>query len=194
MDQVPFHRIGKCGLEQRVDFVDRGAGQQPLLLLFGQGLLYAVDVLPAGGLGKGGIELLDVVGSQFLHLAIADIGHDKVLHHRYRLRVGLGGPLVFGGLDRDLLVQHFLYRHGIGDEECAVQQFLFDRDLLLLRLLFGLETFPSLAGFAGMVFVLVTDGVGISALHNRCHRLPPSDRCKPVVEALLVHPDAGADA
>ena len=25
--QVPFHRIGKCGLEQRVDFVDRGAGQ-----------------------------------------------------------------------------------------------------------------------------------------------------------------------
>ena len=27
VNQVPFHRIGKCGLEQRVDFVDRGAGQ-----------------------------------------------------------------------------------------------------------------------------------------------------------------------
>ena len=64
----------------------------------------------------------------------------------------------------------------------------------LLRLLFGLETLPSLASFAGMVFVLVTDGVGISALHDRCHRLPPSDRRKPVVETLLVHPDAGADA
>ena len=101
---------------------------------------------------------------------------------------------MFGGLDRDPLVQHFLYRHGVGNEERAVQQFFFDRDLSLLRLLLGLETFPSLAGLAGMVFVLVTDGVGISALHNRCHRLPPSDRCKPVVEALLVHPDAGADA
>lgn len=90
VDEVPLHRIGKCGLEQRVDFVDRGAGQQPLFLFVGQGLLYAMDVLPAGGLGKGSIELLNVVGSQLLHLAIADIGHDKVLHHRYRLRVGLG--------------------------------------------------------------------------------------------------------
>ena len=35
VDEVPLHRIGKCGLEQRVDFVDRGAGQQPLLLLVG---------------------------------------------------------------------------------------------------------------------------------------------------------------
>ena len=170
VDQVPFHRIGKGGFQQGVDFVDGGAGQQPLLLLIGQGLLYAVDILPTRGLGKGGIELLDVIGAQFLHLAIADIGHDKVLHHRHRLRVGLGGPLVFGGLDWDPLVQHFLHRHGIGDEECAVQQFFFDRDLSLLRLLLGLETFPSLAGLAGMAFVLVTDGVGISALHNRCHR------------------------
>ena len=54
---------------------------------------------------------------------------------------------MFGGLDRDPLVQHFLYRHGIGDEECAVQQFFLDRDLSLLRLLPGLETLPALAGF-----------------------------------------------
>ena len=101
---------------------------------------------------------------------------------------------MLGGLDRDPFVQHLLHRHGVGDEERAVQQFFLDRDLSLLRLLPGLETFPSLAGFAGMVFVLVTDGVGISALHNRCHRLPPSDRRKPVVEALLVYPDTGADA
>ena len=105
VDQVPFHCIGEGGFQQGVDFVNGGAGQQPLLLLIGQGLLYAVDILPTRGLGKGGIELLDVVGSQLLHLAIADIGHDKVLHHRYRLRVGLGGPLVFGGLDRDPFVQ-----------------------------------------------------------------------------------------
>ena len=113
VNQVPFHRIGEGGFQQGVNFVDGGAGQQPLLLLIGQGLLYAVDVLPAGGLGEGSIELL---------------------------------------------------------EERAIQQFFLDRDLSLLRLLFGFETFPSLARFAGMVFVLVTDGVGISALHDRCHR------------------------
>ena len=141
-----------------MDFVNRGAGQQPLLLLFGQGLLYAVDVLPAGSLGKGSIELLDVVGSQFLHLPFPDIRHDKILHHRHRLGVGLGRPFVFGGLDRDPFVQHLLHRHGVGDKECAVQQFFLDRDLPLLRLLPGLETLPSLAGFAGMVFVLITDG------------------------------------
>ena len=194
VNQVPFHRIGKGGFQQGVDFVDGGAGQQPLLLFVGQGLLYAVDVLPAGSLGKGSIELLNVVGAQLLHFPFPDIRHDKVLHHRHGLGVGLGGPLVLCGLDRDPFVQHLLHRHGVGDEECAVQQFFLDRDLSLLRLLPGLETFPSLAGLAGTVFVLVTDGVGISALHNRCHRLPPSDRCKPVVEALLVHPDAGADA
>ena len=63
-------------------------------------------------MGKGGIELLDVVGAQFLHLAIADIGDDKVLHHCHGLGVGLGGPFVLGGLDGNPLVQHFLYRHG----------------------------------------------------------------------------------
>ena len=194
VNQVPFHRIGKGGFQQGVDFVDGGAGQQPLLLFVGQGLLYAVDVLPAGSLGKGSIELLNVVGAQLLHYPFPDIRHDKVLHHRHGLGVGLGGPLVLCGLDRDPFVQHLLHRHGVGDKECAVQQFFLDRDLSLLRLLLGLETFPSLAGLAGMVFVLVTDGVGISALHDRCHRLPPSDRRKPVVETLLVYPNAGTDA
>ena len=194
MDQVPFHRIGKGGFQQGVDFVNRGAGQQPLLPLFGQGLLYAVDVLPAGSLGKGSIELLDVVGSQLLHFPLPDIRHDKVLHHRHGLGIGLGRPFMLGGLDWNPFVQHLLHRHGVGDKECAVQQFFLDRDLSLLRLLLGLETFPSLAGLAGMVFVLVTNGVRISALQNRCHRLPPSDRRKPVVETLFVHPDAGADA
>ena len=51
-----------------MDFVDGGAGQQPLFLFVGQGLLYAVDVLPAGGLGKGGIELFNVIGAQLLRL------------------------------------------------------------------------------------------------------------------------------
>ena len=54
---------------------------------------------------------------------------------------------VLGGLNGNPLVQHFLYRHGVGNKEAAVQQFFLDRDFTLLRLLFGLETFPSLAGF-----------------------------------------------
>ena len=139
--------VGGTGMPQTVDFVDRGAGQQPLLLLLGQVLLYTVHILPAGGLGKGGIELLNVVGAQLLYLLFPDIRHDKVLHHRYGLSVGLGGPLVLCGLDRDPLVQHLLHRHDVGNEEGAVQQFFLDRDLSLLRLLLGLETFPSLAGF-----------------------------------------------
>ena len=72
VDQVPFHRIGKGGFQQGVDFVDRGAGQQLFLLLISQSLLYAVNILPTRGLGKGGIELLDVVSAQFLHLPFPD--------------------------------------------------------------------------------------------------------------------------
>ena len=70
--------------------MDRGAGQQPLLLLLGQVLLHTVHILPAGGLGKGGIELLDVIGAQLLHLPLPDIRYDEVLHHRHGLGVGLG--------------------------------------------------------------------------------------------------------
>ena len=36
-------------------------------------LLYTVHILPAGGLGKGGIELLDVIGAQLLYLPLSDI-------------------------------------------------------------------------------------------------------------------------
>ena len=106
-----------------------------------------MNVLAAGGLAQGGVELLNVVGAEVLYLPISDIRHDEVLHHRHRLGVGLGRPLVFAGLNGDPLVQHLLDRHGVGDKECAVQQFFLDRDLSLLRLLLGLETFPSLAGF-----------------------------------------------
>ena len=130
-----------------MDFVDGGAGQQPLLLLVGKLMFHTVHILPAGGLGKGSIELFNVVGSQLLHLAIADIGDDKVLHHRHGLGVGLGGPFVLGELNGNPLVQHFLHCHGVGDKEAAVQQLFLDRDLSLLRLLPGLETLPALAGF-----------------------------------------------
>ncbi len=162
VDQVPFHRIGKGGLEQGVDFVNRGAGQQPLLLLRKGFASHRAHIAHRGS-WQGWHRT-----SQCRRCA-APVPSVS----RYTARSGSApsprtgcrswGPFVLGGLDRDPLVQHFLHRHGVGDEERAVQQFFLDRDLSLLRLLPGLETFPSLAGFAGMVFVLVTDGVGISA-------------------------------
>ena len=90
MNQIPVNGIRKGGLQERVDFMDRGAGQQPLLLIFRQLLLFAVNVLAARGLAQGGVELLNVVGAEVLHLPLSDIRHDKVLHHRHRLGVGLG--------------------------------------------------------------------------------------------------------
>ncbi len=38
-----------------------------------------MDVLPAGSLGKGGIELLNVVGSQLLYLPLPDIDRMEVV-------------------------------------------------------------------------------------------------------------------
>ena len=81
--------------------------------IFRQLLLLAVNVLAAGGLAQGGVELLNVVGAEVLHLPLSDIRHDEVLHHRHRLGVGLGRPLVFAGLNGDPLVHHLLDRHGV---------------------------------------------------------------------------------
>ena len=49
------------------------------LLLLGQVLLHTVHILPAGGLGKGIIELLNVVGAQLLHFPLPDIDHMEVV-------------------------------------------------------------------------------------------------------------------
>lgn len=77
---------------------------------------------------------------------------------------------MFAGLNGDPLVQHLLHRHCIGHEEGAVQQFLLHRDFALLRFGLGLEGFPAFTDPASMVFVFETNGVGISAPENRCHR------------------------
>ena len=125
-----------------------------------------MNVLAAGGLAQGGVELLNVVGAEVLHLPLSDIRHDEVLHHRHRLGVGLGRPLVFAGLNGDPLVQHLLDRHGVGHEEGAVQQFLLHRDLALLRFGLGLEGFPALAGLTSMIFVVVSDGIRVATFHT----------------------------
>ena len=170
VNQIPVNSIRKGGLQECVDFVNGRAGQQPLLLVFRKLLLLAVNVLTAWGLAQRGVELLDVVGAEVLHLPLADIRHDEVLHHRHGLRVGLWRPLVLAGLNGNPLVEHLLHRHCIWHEECTIQQFLFDRDLALLRFGLGLEGLPAFAGLAIVVFVVVSDRIRVATLHNRCHR------------------------
>ena len=166
VNQIPVNSIRKGGLQECVDFVNGRAGQQPLLLVFRKLLLFAVNILATGGLAQGGVELLNVIGAEVLHLPLSDIRHDEVLHHRHRLGVGLGRPLVFAGLNGNPLVQHFLHRHCIGHEEGAVQQFLLHRDLALLRFGLGLEGLPALAGLASMIFVVVSDGIRVATFHT----------------------------
>ena len=139
--------------------VNGGAGQQPLFLLGAQLLLFALDVLAAGSPTQGRVELFDVIGAEVLDLALSNVRHDQVLHHRDRLGVGLGCPLVFAGLDRDPFFQQFGHGGGIWNQKGAILKFLFNCNFALLGLLLGLECFPALAGFAVMVFIGVADGI-----------------------------------
>ena len=83
---TPFYGILERCSQQPVHLVDRRAGKEPLLLLFGQFLLLALDIRTAGRFAQGRIEVLHVVGLEFLHLHAADIGDDEVkLPHLSRL-------------------------------------------------------------------------------------------------------------
>ena len=63
MDQVPFDRIGKRSLEQRMNFMDRSCGQAAFLLLGGQLLLLALFIQTLGGLAEGGVKLFQIKGA-----------------------------------------------------------------------------------------------------------------------------------
>ena len=63
VDQIPFDRIGKRSLEQRMNFVDRSRSQAVFLLLGGQLLLLALFVQTLGGLAQGGVKLLQIKGA-----------------------------------------------------------------------------------------------------------------------------------
>ena len=64
VDEVPLHCIGECSFQQRVDLVDRGAGQQPFLLLISQGLdVYKRQFLSSaevGGIPGVAVECVDI--------------------------------------------------------------------------------------------------------------------------------------
>ena len=92
---APLYGILERCAQQPMHLVDGRAGKEPLLLLFGQFLLLSLDVRTAGRFAQGRVEVLHVVGLEFLHLHAADIGDNKVLDGGKVGFVGLGCPLVF---------------------------------------------------------------------------------------------------
>ena len=132
----------------------------------GERLLDTLLIQSARCPAQSGVELFKVIRLNLLNLFLAEIRRDKILDHGYRVGVGFGCPLVLAGLDGKPLVQHFRYRHCIGYEEGAVQQFLLHRDLALLRFGLGLEGFPALAGLASVILVVVSDGIRVATFHT----------------------------
>ncbi len=153
-----------------MDFPDGSTRQKLPLLFVGERLLDTLLIQSARCPAQRSVKLFKVIRLNLLNLLLAEIGHDKILNHGYRVGIGLGCPLVLAGLDGNPLVQHFFHRHCIGYQECAVNEFFLNRDFTVLRFLLGFETFPSLTEFTCVVFVLITNGVRISALEDRCHR------------------------
>ena len=130
-----------------MDFPDGSTRQKLPLLFVGERLLNTLFIQSARCPAQRGVKLFEVIRLNLLNLLLAEIGHDKILDHGYRVGVGFGRPLVLAGLDGEPLVQHFRYRHCIGYEERTVQEFFLYRDLAVLRFLPGFEALPALAGF-----------------------------------------------
>ena len=65
---TPLYGILEGCTQQPMHLVNRCAGKEPLLLLFSQFLLFALDIRTAGRFAQGRIEVFHVVGLEFLHL------------------------------------------------------------------------------------------------------------------------------
>ena len=102
------------------------AGKEPLLLLFSQFLLLALNIRTAGCFAQGRVEVLHVVGLEFLHLHAADIGDNKVLDGGKVGFVDFGCPLVLAALLGQPIHEELCHRHRGRDQESASRQFMFD--------------------------------------------------------------------
>ena len=146
------------------------AGKEPLLLLFSQFLLLALNIRTAGRFAQGRVEVFHVVGLEFLHLHAADIGDNKVLDGGEVGFVGFGCPLVLAALLGQPIHEELCHRHRGRYQECPSCQFMFDLLLSVRCLLFGGKALPFVAALAVLVFVGVSDAVRIAALR---YRRPP---------------------
>ena len=97
-ENTPLYGVLKRCTQQPMHLMNRCAGKEPLLLLFGQFLLLALDIRTAGRFAQSRVEVFHVIGLEFLHLHAADIGDNKVLDGGEVGFVGLGCPLVLAAL------------------------------------------------------------------------------------------------
>ena len=110
-EDAPLYGILERCSQQPMNLVDGGAGKEPLLLLFGQFLLFALDIRTAGRFAQGRVEVLHVVGLEFLHFHAADIGDNQILDGGKVGFVGLGCPLVFAALLGQPIHEEICHRH-----------------------------------------------------------------------------------
>ena len=91
--------------------MEGGSGEGALLLLGREVSPLAAHILSARGLAQGVVQGFDVVGPQFLHLHLPDIGDDEVLDEGQIGLVGLRCPLVLAALLGQPIHQELCYRH-----------------------------------------------------------------------------------
>ena len=78
-----------------MDFPDGSTRQKLSLLFVGERLLDTLLIQSARCPAQRGVELFKVIRLNLLNLLLAEIGHDKILDHGYRVGVGFGsgGPI-----------------------------------------------------------------------------------------------------
>ena len=166
---APLYGILEGCTQQPVHLMDGGAGKEPLLLLFGQFLLLSLDIRTAGRFAQGRIEVLHVVGLEFLHFHAADIRDNQVLDGGKVGFVGFGRPLVLAALLGQPIHQELCHRHGGWNQESTSRQFMLDLLFSVCCLLFGGKTLPFVAALAVLIFISVSDAIRVAALRNICH-------------------------
>ena len=166
---APLYGILEGWTQQPMNLVDRRAGKEPLLLLFSQFLLLALNIRTAGCFAQGRVEVFHVVGLEFLHLHAADIWDNKVLDGGKVGFVGFGCPLVLAALLGQPVHQELCHRHRGRDQEGSRCQLVFDLFLSVRCLLFGGKALPFVAALAVFIFVGVADAVRVATLRNICH-------------------------
>ena len=166
---APLYGILKRCTQQSMHLVDRRAGKEPLLLLFGQFLLLTLDIRTAGRFAQGRVEVFHVVGLEFLHLHAADIGDNEVLDGGKVRFVGFGCPLVLAALLGQPIHEELCHRHRGRNQEGSSRQLMLDLFLTVCCLLFGGKAFPFVAALAVLVLIGVADAVRVATLRNICH-------------------------
>ena len=166
---APLYGILERCSQQPMHLMDRRARKEPLLLLFSQFLLLALDIRTAGRFAQGCIEIFHVVGLEFLHLHAADIGDNQVLNGGEVGFVGLGCPLVLAALLGQPIHEELCHRYRGRDQKSASRQLMLDLLFSVCCLLFCGKALPFVAVLAVFIFVGVSDAVRVAALRNICH-------------------------